>query len=138
MKLLSALAVLMSFHFAHAADCTNYKQYSDVSLKEMQTIVQSKRATIIDVNSDASFAKVHIPGAIHYGSQKDQLAQLLPKDKSAPVIAYCGGKSCTAWQRAAKVACEMGYTNIKHFSEGIKGWKAASRPHNKLFKHKKA
>jgi rhodanese-related sulfurtransferase len=34
---------------------------------------------------------------------------------------------CTAWQRAAKAACEMGYTNIRHFSEGIKGWEKSNK-----------
>jgi len=29
---------------------------------------------------------------------------------------------CNAWQKAATAACEMGYTNIRHFSPGITGW----------------
>ena len=55
-------------------------------------------------------------------ANKGQLGKVLPKDKSAPIVAYCGGKMCTAWHKAAKAACEMGYTNIRHFSAGITGW----------------
>jgi rhodanese-related sulfurtransferase len=122
-QLATVLIFLCCGLFAQANTCTDYKKFSDVPLTEMQQLVVSKSATVIDVNSDASFKKSHIPGAIHFGSQKDKLATLLPKDKNAMIVAYCGGKSCTAWQRAAKAACEMGYTNIRHFSEGIKGWK---------------
>lgn len=108
--------------WAKAHNCADYSQYKDVSKVEMQKIVKAKSATIIDVNSDESFKEKHIPGAHHYASNKNKMNQILPKDKKAMVIAYCGGKMCTAWQRAAKAACEMGYTNIHHFSEGIKGW----------------
>jgi rhodanese-related sulfurtransferase len=39
------------------------------------------------------------------------------------IVAYCGGPACTAWKKAAQDACKLGYTNIKHFKEGISGWK---------------
>jgi rhodanese-related sulfurtransferase len=105
-----------------ASDCTEYDKFTDTPMSEMKSMVESKQATIIDVNSMDSYKKAHIPGAIHFASNKEKMAQLLPQDKSTLIIAYCGGKMCTAWQRAARLACEQGYTNIRHFSEGIKGW----------------
>lgn len=107
-------------------DCGKYEQYTDVSLSEMKNLVGKKSATVIDVNSEKSFKRGHIPGAIHYATHKTDFAKVLPKDKNATIIAYCGGKMCTAWRRAAKAACEMGYKNIRHFSEGIKGWNKKS------------
>ncbi len=127
MKFIIALLTLMSFQFSFAnspavTNCTDYKQYKDVSMAEMKEMTAKSSATIIDVNSKASFEEGHIPGAIHFQTAQNDLANKLPKDKNAPIVAYCGGKSCTAWQKAAKTACEMGYKNIRHFSEGIKGW----------------
>ena len=63
----------------------------------------------------------------------ESLAAALPilkeaSDKSALVVAYCGGPTCGAYAAAAKAAQELGYTNIKHLSAGISGWKAANAP----------
>ena len=129
MKLtLLILSFLMSSTvFAKGTACDDYSKYKDIDMKEMTKIVKSSSATIIDVNSDKSFAKSHIPGSVHFNANKKNLAKVLPKDKDAMIVAYCGGKMCTAWQRAAEKACEMGYTNIKHFSEGITGWNKQSR-----------
>ncbi len=131
--LILSIALSANLGFAKAKNCTDYDKFSDVSVKEMKTIVNKKSATIVDVNSDDSFKKSRIPGAIHYASNKNNFKKVLPKDKNALVVAYCGGKMCTAWQRAAKAACEMGYTNIRHFSEGITGWnkKAATKSSSK-------
>jgi rhodanese-related sulfurtransferase len=50
---------------------------------------------------------------------------VLPKDKNALVVAYCGGPKCKAYEAAAKAAEKLGYTNIKHLTAGISGWKDA-------------
>lgn len=129
MKYLVLIAFLMtgSLAFGKAKSCTDYSQFKDVSKNEMQTIVKNKKATIVDVNSESSFEDTHIPGAVHFGTVEKRFAKVLPKDKNSMVVAYCGGKMCTAWKRAAKMACEMGYKNIRHFSEGISGWKAMNK-----------
>jgi rhodanese-related sulfurtransferase len=46
----------------------------------------------------------------------------LPEDKETLVIAYCGGPKCAAWCEAADWLAAKGYTNVKHYSAGIKGW----------------
>ena len=50
---------------------------------------------------------------------------LLPKDKSALIVAYCGNPQCPAYRAAAEAAKKLGYKNIKHLTAGIAGWKAA-------------
>lgn len=128
---LSLLAAPLAMANTAKKDCMNYKMYTDIPMTEMKTLVEKKSATVIDVNTKASYESSHIPGAIHFSTEEKNLAQKLPTDKNALIVAYCGGKSCTAWQKAAKLACEMGYTNIKHFSEGIKGWNAQTAPTKK-------
>lgn len=50
---------------------------------------------------------------------------MLPKDKSALVIAYCGSPMCGAWHEGAEAIAALGHTNVKHFKGGIKGWREA-------------
>ena len=71
------------------------------------------------------YAEGHIPGAIDFEANAEKLEKVLPKDKDALVVAYCGGPQCMAYQAAAKKAKAMGYTNVKHLSAGISGWKGA-------------
>jgi len=127
MKLISILSILLIFTFeAQASEkCKDVSRFAKnpVELEEMKEIAKTGSATIVDVNSLKSFKKNKIGKSIHFMSNKEKFASLLPKDKSAPIVAYCGGKLCSAWKRAAKAACESGYTNIRHFPDGISGWK---------------
>jgi rhodanese-related sulfurtransferase len=114
--------VISSAAFAKDKKCENFDRYTDVNMTEMQKLVTDSKATIIDVNTEESYAKSHIPNSIHFASNKENFAKVLPEDKNQLIVAYCGGKMCTAWKQAAQKACELGYKNIKHFSEGITGW----------------
>jgi rhodanese-related sulfurtransferase len=96
----------------------------DISFADLTKAIADKTATIIDVNGSDSFASGRIPGAIDFEATKD-LASKLPADKSALIVAYCGGPSCGAWKQGAKAAKALGYTNVVHFSGGISGWKSA-------------
>jgi rhodanese-related sulfurtransferase len=95
----------------------------DISHADLQKAIEKKSATILDVNGTDSFKEGRIPGAIDYIANQAKLASLLPKDKGALVVAYCGNEYCTAYQAAASAAVALGYTNVKHYSPGIDGWK---------------
>ena len=97
----------------------------DISLADLKQAIADKAVTLIDCNGSASYAKGHIPGAIDFETAKEALADKLPKEKAALVVAYCGGPMCMAYKAGAEAAAKLGYTNVKHFSAGIKGWKAA-------------
>ncbi len=97
----------------------------DISLAELKQAIADKAVTLLDCNGSASYAKGHIPGAINFETAKTGLADVLPKDKAALVVAYCGGPLCGAYKAGAAAAAKLGYTNVKHFSGGIKGWKGA-------------
>jgi len=109
-------ALCLTFSLA-AAD------FADVSHAELVSAIESKSAVIIDVNGSKSFAKTHIDGALDYEAVKGDLASKLPADKSTLIIAYCGSPQCGAWKKAAAAVSELGYTNVKHYSGGLAGWK---------------
>jgi rhodanese-related sulfurtransferase len=100
-------------------------EFPDISITELKQAIEGKKAVVIDVNGSESWQKGHIPSAIDFEANSDKLAKLLPKDKNALVVAYCGGPSCKAYQSAAKAAEKLGYKNVKHLSAGISGWKQA-------------
>lgn len=116
-----------AFAESHKIDCKDEANYPEISYSELKDVVAKKGATVFDVNSKDSFAKIHVPTAMHFGTVEGKFASKLPKDKNALVIAYCGGPQCTAWKKAAERACSMGYTNVKHFKDGISGWEKESK-----------
>ncbi len=99
--------------------------YPDIKIKELKSAIASKHVTILDANGSESFQQGHIPGAIDFAANKDKLASVLPKDKNALIVAYCGGPRCNAYEAAAKAAQKLGYTNVRHLSAGISGWQDA-------------
>jgi rhodanese-related sulfurtransferase len=103
----------------------------DISQKDLEAAIASKSAVILDVNGNDSYREGHIPGAINYLAHRQDIAQLLPADKGALVVAYCGDVHCTAYRQAAYAALDLGYTNVRHFAPGIKGWRDSGAPTEK-------
>jgi len=120
MRKLAIALSLAVFTFAASAS-----EFPDVSIKEVKDLIASKQAVLLDVNGSKSYQDGHVPGALNYEAVKDKLASILPADKSSVIIAYCGSPKCKAYKEAAQAAAQLGYTNIKHMSAGIKGWKEA-------------
>ena len=100
-------------------------KFPDISVAEVKAVIEAKKATIIDVNGADSYKAGHVPTAVSFDAVKANLAKSLPHDKGALVIAYCGGPGCGAYAAAAEAAKKLGYTNVKHMSAGISGWKSA-------------
>lgn len=100
-------------------------EFPDISIKDLKAAIESKSVVLLDANGTEKWQEGHIPGAIDFTASKEKLASVLPQDKNALVVAYCGGPKCKAYQKAAAAAKELGYTNIKHLSAGISGWTKA-------------
>jgi len=96
--------------------------YADISHSDLKAALASGKVALVDVNGSASYTKGHIPGAMDFTTVKAKFAAKLPADKSALVVAYCGGPQCMAYREAYDAAVALGYTNVKHYSGGISGW----------------
>jgi len=118
-KLVTLLAATFLAAAAYAGE------FADISITELKSAIEAKKAFVIDVNGSESYKGGHIPSAVDFEHKKDALAKLLPKDKNALIVAYCGGPKCNAYQAAAKAAQKLGYKNVKHLSAGISGWMQA-------------
>ncbi len=120
MKFLTSLLVVLGLTSAVFAASS---KFADISHASLQSAIASKSVVVLDVNGTDSFKEGRIPGAIDYTANAKKLAALLPKNKDALIVAYCGNEYCSAYLAAATAAKELGYTNVKHYSPGIDGWK---------------
>jgi rhodanese-related sulfurtransferase len=100
-------------------------EYPKISVEQLKSAISKGKVAVIDVNGKKSFQQGHIPTAIDYSTSYQDLANLLPADKSMLVVAYCGGPSCRAYLKGAAAAAALGYKNVRHLSSGISGWKKA-------------
>jgi rhodanese-related sulfurtransferase len=120
MKFLTTLLLafgLLASAYAESA------QFPKISHDELQKAVAGKAVTLLDVNGSDSFKQGRIPGAIDFDANEKKIATLLPKNKDALIVAYCGNEYCPAYKAAATTAKNLGYTNVKHYAPGIDGWK---------------
>jgi len=120
-KVLLLLTALFLSASVYAGD------FPDISIKALNSAIKSKQVVILDANGTESWEKGHIPGAINFDAKKDDLDDLLPANKDTLIVAYCGGPKCNAYLQAAEAAKKLGYTNVKHLSAGISGWKKAGQ-----------
>jgi rhodanese-related sulfurtransferase len=117
------LALLLAFAASGFA-----AEFADISKDDLSAAIAAKTVVLIDVNGSESYNAGHIPGAIDFQAKQADLAKLLPADKGALIVAYCGGPACGAWQAGAEAVAKLGYTNVKHFKQGISGWKQSGAP----------
>jgi rhodanese-related sulfurtransferase len=116
--LLSAAAFILAAN-VYAAE------YPTITIDDLKTAMATKKVVLLDANGTESWQKGHIPGAIDFSANKDNLASVLPTDKDVLVVAYCGNPQCPAYRQAAAAAKKLGYKNIKHLTAGIMGWRDA-------------
>ena len=84
---------------------------------------------VIDARNPEEYQEVHIKGAINLPQKKfSKYAHLLPKDKSTRIIFYCNGIKCGKSKKAAKMALEMGYSNVLVYAEGMPVWEEKGMP----------
>jgi len=96
-------------------------------------LINREKAVVIDVGDPEEFAAGHVGGARNIPLA--QLEEKLPaavKNKSLPVIMICpaGARST----RAAALAKKLGYEQAQSLGGGLKAWREASLPVEKLEK----
>ncbi len=107
-----------SWQYTQIVDAAFVGQYAKVPMPEDVMIIDSRPYK-------PKYIKGHIPMAVSMPyTQFDKKVDLLPENKDALLIFYCGGLKCKLSHKAAYKAEAMGYTNVKVFAEGFPGWLA--------------
>jgi rhodanese-related sulfurtransferase len=88
---------------------------------------------LYDANGDRTRREYGvIPGAVLLPSSREYALALLPESKAAHLVFYCASSWCGAAETAAQRAERAGYTLVSVLPDGIKGWKEAGMPTQKL------
>lgn len=98
------------------------------------------RAAFFDLDA-ATQGKGRIKGAVplpfehrselatNFDASKDRLdVSRLPQDKSQAIVFYGDGPAGWTSYKAARIATQAGYKNVKWMREGVTGWKAKGLP----------
>jgi rhodanese-related sulfurtransferase len=98
-----------------------------ISPEGLLKLVEEKSVVVVDVNSRESWTNARVPGATNLDPLTYD-AKALPEDKTKAVVFYCSNSLCRKAPNAARRARQLGHTNVKVMSAGIKGWLAGERP----------
>ena len=99
----------------------------EVSVDTVRHLLETGKATLIDVREESEWTAGHARGAQHLGKgviERD-VEERVP-DKSSELILYCGGGFRSAL--AADNLQKMGYTNVWSMEGGWRAWQAANAP----------
>ncbi len=133
--LLSALFILVAAGTAAANDTAaqtgetnrDWEFHTIVDTTFVQahrTVPMAEDVMIIDARPHKpKYVNGHIPGSVNIpDSQFDKSTALLPDNKGALLIYYCGGLKCRLSHKSAKKAETLGYTNVKVYAKGYPEW----------------
>jgi len=93
----------------------------EIAPAEVQELLRTGGAKVVDVREDREWAAGHVAGAVHLGKgviERDIEAAV--PDPATPVVLYCGGGYRSAL--AADSLQRMGYTNVRSMAGGWRGW----------------
>lgn len=128
--------LVMSGHATGREMAVQGERNQEVSTEELQRILVSRSATVLDARPYLEFAISHIPGALNvapkpgvppslYVSDVAEIGRLVHGNKAAPLILYCNGPHCGKSKRLAEELTSAGYTNVRRYQLGIPTWRAA-------------
>ena len=119
--------------------------YGLVATAELkQWMDNGKQMVIVDTMPyEASYKKQHIPTAVNFvfpiaemkaidPDIEKQYIDLLGPDKDKMIVVYCGFVKCGRSHNGAMWAVKLGYTNVHRHPGGIKAWKEAKYPVEKV------
>jgi rhodanese-related sulfurtransferase len=124
--------------------------YKIVKTDELKSwIDQKKDMLVVDTMPyEDSYQKNHIPGAAQFlfpipemtqwntaetgEKTKEDFLKLLGSDENRLIVFYCGFVKCGRSHNAAMWAVKLGYANVYRHPGGIKAWKEAKYPVEKV------
>ncbi len=97
------------------------EEFKFISTEDLSKGIQEKNLFVVDCNSEETFKKNHIPGALHIDVTALD-SKILPLDKNTSLVFYCKNPHCSASHDGARFAVKQGYANVRVYPLGIEGW----------------
>ena len=103
--------------------------FIELELPEVHQVWQRGEAVFVDARAAKYFKLGHIPGAVNIPVNRvTEMLSVLPTNKDAYLITYCGSISCPIAYILREFLLEEGYRNVQVFPSGILGWESAGYP----------
>jgi rhodanese-related sulfurtransferase len=110
----------------------------EISTEELEQMIASGRATVLDARPSREFAIGHIPQAVNvapragvppslYVSDVAEIGRLIHGNTHALLVLYCNGPHCGKSKRLAGELRRAGYTNVRRYQLGMPFWRASGR-----------
>ena len=107
---------------------------AELSTHELQQIIKSGSAVILDARPPMEYAVSHIPGALNVAPQPGRPAHLYISDvaevgrllggmKDKALVLYCNGPFCGKTKRLGTELVEAGHSNVRRYQLGAPGWR---------------
>jgi rhodanese-related sulfurtransferase len=99
----------------------------DISRRQVQRLVSSDTALLVEVLPATNYREGHIPGAVSIplDAEFDRRVQTAVPDKNTPVIVYCANTDCPLAPRAAEHLDHLGYNKVFDYRGGKADWEGA-------------
>jgi rhodanese-related sulfurtransferase len=112
-----------------------YPKTPEISTEELQTLLASDGAILLDVRPHLEWAISHIPGALNvapkpgmpmsqYTSDVVEVGRLVGGDKTRLLVLYCNGPFCGKSKRVSEELLASGYTSVRRYQLGVPVWRA--------------
>jgi rhodanese-related sulfurtransferase len=94
-----------------------------------EKIQRGETFVLVDALAPISYAMSHLPGAINLtpGWVDDRARRRIP-DVETEIVVYCEGADCDSSVAVANRLVELGYRNVRHYTEGKRDWVEAGLP----------
>ncbi len=106
---------------------------SFIGLGQFRSIVESRRAVIIDARAEPFYQGGHVPGALNlsredFARDYQRLSSVLAKDRGKQIIVYCSGQDCHDSRMVASALLSLGFQRVEVFTGGFQSWSQAGMP----------
>jgi rhodanese-related sulfurtransferase len=107
----------------------------EISTDDLERVLATRSATVIDARPPAEFGIGHIPGAVNvaprpgrpmaeYISDVAEIGRIVNGNRAAALVLYCNGMHCGKTNRLAAELRDAAYTNIRRYQLGMPVWRA--------------
>jgi rhodanese-related sulfurtransferase len=108
----------------------------DVNLDEMQKIISSRAALILDARPEIFYRLGHIPLALSlprddFENRYHIIEPLLQARRDQVLVVYCSGNDCQDSQMVGDALERLGYSHIRLFRGGWSDWENGNLPEEK-------
>ncbi len=97
-----------------------------IQAEELKKFIAGEpRGAVINVLDPEQYEARHIPGSVNIPLNSPHFeervnSQIHSKDK--PVVVYCASSECDASEKAAERLEQAGFTDVRDYAPGMKGW----------------